>query len=61
MWQEKLVLEDVYDFAGIRKRLRGDRLQVEQDGRLFVPLLLPEGKFIGQIEATGPRDTSLIR
>lgn len=55
MWQEKLVLEDVYDFAGIRKRLRGDRLQVEQDGRLFVPLLLPEGKFIGQIEATGPR------
>ncbi|WP_235188871.1 DNA-3-methyladenine glycosylase family protein [Exiguobacterium artemiae] len=55
MWQEQVILEEEYDFAGIRKRLRGDRLQVEQDGRLFVPLLLPEGKFVGQIEASGPR------
>jgi len=55
MWQEQLLLEDDYDFAGIRKRLRGDRLQVEHDGRLFVPLLLPEGNFIGQMEASGPR------
>ncbi|HCN59078.1 MAG TPA: DNA-3-methyladenine glycosylase 2 family protein [Exiguobacterium sp.] len=59
MWQENLRLEDDYDFAGIRKRLRGDRLQVEQDGRLFVPVMLPEGNFIGQVEAVGSRELLL--
>lgn len=51
MWQEKIVMQDAYDFDGIRRRLRGDRLQVEHEDRLIVPVLVPEGKFIGQMEA----------
>lgn len=51
MWQEELLLEDDYDFDGIRRRLRGDRLQVERNDQLLVPILLPEGKFVGRIEA----------
>lgn len=49
-WTYDVTLSEAFDFKGIVSRLTEDPLQIEQDGRLVVPVFVEEQAYITTVE-----------